>query len=871
MKTWNRLRLLSWATLLLTVAATDASAERGILIVHVKDAKQHPVADLEIGTEGDGGTAVTDRGGTARIRLAPQTRPNTWVSLQIISGPPGKDLLMISPWENRSLVPSFENESDNFVPIVVAQRGDRTLLEDGTALEAIASRIAKKNAAHTPGEEKTEKQREVVLAEVSSLFGLTPEEVDKAIRAWGQTTNDPYQKGLAALYDKNYSEATRQLSESQQIRKKKLGEAQSSLADSDFFFGQALYEQGKYRESVVPFEEFVNLSPGDVGAMNWLGLSLFQAGDYSHAESVLRKAFSVLDNFPGVDQRLLTTTAENLAMVLHAQGDLPAAEQLYRRALSIDETLPGSNHDLARDLTDLGLLLVDKEDFLDAEKLYRRALELVDESPTSKDGNLAAVDTDLGELLEIQGNYAEAEVRIRRAIDIYQGLVGPNHPDLVPDLMTLAVLLEDKNDYVGAEPSCLKAIAITEGLGSDHPNVPPTLRRYAEILSARNNVAGAQQQLQRALNIDQKRFGANHHDVAVDLNATGAVLENAGNFSAAEPLLRRARTICKTECANDNTLVGVILDNLGEALYNRLDYHDAESLYLEAIVLHEKVFGPEHPRVAADLLDLSILLRAQGNFTEAVTRCARALTIDEKVLDSKHPIIRFLRGTLYELHLQEFSSSQSNEPADDIKVSNMFADAKRDKIVIAADIVQNVARKLLAGPKISQAWESILSLVDYRSVLNVTSTPVPSGDAQILRSTAGPVLITSQVVFGANVIDHPEEVGTPVAFAFSGLLVPASDAAHYFQGFQTSMASPRLNSWREYIFIETKAHLSLDGTDLKNVVIQDASIAYRYDSPLRLTNVYFVNCTFELPRSARAEVLVKALLNPAPTTFRTED
>jgi predicted nuclease of restriction endonuclease-like RecB superfamily len=50
------------------------------------------------------------------------------------------------------------------------------------------------------GEQASEQQRKEALAEVARSFGLAPEEVDKAIRAWGQQTEDPYEKGLAALY-----------------------------------------------------------------------------------------------------------------------------------------------------------------------------------------------------------------------------------------------------------------------------------------------------------------------------------------------------------------------------------------------------------------------------------------------------------------------------------------------------------------------------------------------------------------------------------------------------------------------------------------------------------------------------------------------
>src|ERR1700720_3565487 len=89
----------------------------------------------------DGGSSVTGDDGKARIPLAKQTKENSWVSLQILKSPPGRDLVMVSPWDYRSGVPSFENESENFVEVVLVQRGDRAALESGTVLASLAAQL----------------------------------------------------------------------------------------------------------------------------------------------------------------------------------------------------------------------------------------------------------------------------------------------------------------------------------------------------------------------------------------------------------------------------------------------------------------------------------------------------------------------------------------------------------------------------------------------------------------------------------------------------------------------------------------------------------------------------------------------------------
>jgi hypothetical protein len=125
------MRRLRWPNLVflisswLCLASGVIWAEAGVLVVHVKDAQRHPIGGMQIGVEGDGGSAVTGDDGKARIQLAKQTKEKSWVSLQILKSSPGKDFVFVQPWDYKTLVPSFENESENFVEVVVVQRGDR--------------------------------------------------------------------------------------------------------------------------------------------------------------------------------------------------------------------------------------------------------------------------------------------------------------------------------------------------------------------------------------------------------------------------------------------------------------------------------------------------------------------------------------------------------------------------------------------------------------------------------------------------------------------------------------------------------------------------------------------------------------------------
>src|SRR5215475_8874806 len=112
---------------LATLAVITTQAEQGILWVKVLNLKDRPISEVSVGTEGPGSSAMTDDRGLVKIKLAAQTRPGTWVTLEVSSG----NYAFVSPWNRKILLPPFENESENFVTVYLIARGDRESLESG--------------------------------------------------------------------------------------------------------------------------------------------------------------------------------------------------------------------------------------------------------------------------------------------------------------------------------------------------------------------------------------------------------------------------------------------------------------------------------------------------------------------------------------------------------------------------------------------------------------------------------------------------------------------------------------------------------------------------------------------------------------------
>jgi len=282
--------------------------------------------------------------GKTRIKLAPQIKPGQLVSLQVVATPREQDLVFVSPWDARAIVPPFENEAENFVPIVLAKRGDRAFFEFPKVL---AERINAATAPKSVTEKVTEEKRRSVLEEVSREYGLEPDEVDRAIRAWGEKAKDPYEKGLASLYAGDYAEASYQHSES-------LDRSEESLARSE-------KKMGFY--------------------LNNLAEAYRAQGRYEEAEPLYRRSLDIWEKELGPEHPNVAASLNNLAEVYRAQGRYEEAEPLYRRSLDIREKELGPEHpDVAASLNNLAEVYRAQGRYEEAEAVYQRAESIWEEA-----------------------------------------------------------------------------------------------------------------------------------------------------------------------------------------------------------------------------------------------------------------------------------------------------------------------------------------------------------------------------------------------------------------------------------------------------------------------------------------------------------
>ena len=320
-----RIRQFAFALLL---AAPPCFAATGYINVRVEDVQGHPVRNLQIGIE-NGVSVLTKEGGLAQLALSSNSAPNDWITIRLVHSPEGQDLAIVSPWDYRAQIPSFADKLENYLQIIVVQRGDRAALESGAVLASLTAEINKANAPKSANPQEPPPDPKEALLAIAKQYGLTAEDIDSAIRAWGAKTTDPYEAGLAALYERNYPKATSALEDSLKQREQKLEadqktvtQDQKNIADAAFFLGQSLYEQGRYRESAQAYQKCLVYRPDDPVILDNLGKSLMDSGDYSAAEPLLSRALAIDEKVLGSDDPDVAIGVNDLRITLPRAGSV---------------------------------------------------------------------------------------------------------------------------------------------------------------------------------------------------------------------------------------------------------------------------------------------------------------------------------------------------------------------------------------------------------------------------------------------------------------------------------------------------------------------------------------------------------------------
>lgn len=362
--------------------------------------------------------------------------------------------------------------------------------------------------------------------------------------------------------------------------------------------GKVLFKTGMYLKKRSRFQESARMlryalvnakkaCPVDISAiLDTLGTVYTMQGNYSEAESSLRKAIASRKRATGQGQRTeLAKSVNNLAVLLINLGRKPEAESLLGQVL----------HDA-----------------------------LFDESTVEAAGVLQ----NLADLKREAGLYSESESLYLRAIRIKRRLLQTSHPDLGQGLNNLALLYRTQKRLADAEPLQEEALQILEkGLGPEHRDVASCLTNLGVLYWSQGKYEQAEQALLRAYPIFEKVHARDHPDYAQAIGSLGIVYTDQERFAEAERLLSRAIKIQEETLGPEHSTLCRLLNAIA-ALYWRLGrYPETESYMKRALAIGEKSLGPHHPELATALANYAMLLRATGRITEAVDIEARVRNI----------------------------------------------------------------------------------------------------------------------------------------------------------------------------------------------------------------------------------------------------
>lgn len=626
-------------------------AEEGILVVHVSDVKNRPISGVVLSTKGDGsGGAETDVSGKARLLLARENRPGDWVSLQIVRVRDGKDWVFISPWDKRAVIPPFQNKSDNFVPVIFAERGDKVLLENENALLAIVEKFNIANVPKLVNQQASEMDREKILAEIARDYGLSSEELDEAIRSWSKTVKEPYKKGLANLYSENYSESTDALIESLKLQKTNPEHSKEERLSANLFLGLSLYEQGKYDEAIIAYREALASDEDDIVLLNGLGNALFTIGNYTEAERFFSKAVKISEIQPDKDNPYIIMSLLNFAKILEVQRKYEEAERLSRQVLKISKKRFGREHYLVGlSLNNLGTLLIQQRKYAEAEQLLREALPILEKEFGKKQFLAVACLSNLGMSLTYQGKQEEAEELHRQVLKISKKHFGKQNLLVAVSLSGIGISLIQKGKFKEAETLFREALPIFEKVyGKDHFYTIDCLANLGLSFVRQGKFVQAELLYEQVLKTAETQLGQDNPRIAGYLILWGFALLEKGKYDEAESFNRRALKILEASSWVDYLQMATCLNNLGLALHYQSKHTEAEVLYRQALQNIANL-GIDHPQIGITLMNLALAKYEQNKYREAESLLLEALPILEKGLGNNHPNTKLARDVLDEL------------------------------------------------------------------------------------------------------------------------------------------------------------------------------------------------------------------------------
>ena len=233
-----------------------------------------------------------------------------------------------------------------------------------------------------------------------------------------------------------YPEATKQLEQALDLRRRALGAKNPKTLKTMSRLGGVAELQGKYPEAesllgealAIQLRVLGSQDPDTLYSRDTLADVYEDEGKYPQAEALCSQTLEMQRHVLGSEHRDTLGSMNNLANIYYEEGKYPEAEALYRQTLEVRRRVLGPEHpDTLGSMTNLATVYDDEGKYAQAQALYRESLEsqrlvLGAEHPETLGsmGNLATVYYD-------EGKYRQAEALSSQTLEIQHRVLGPEH------------------------------------------------------------------------------------------------------------------------------------------------------------------------------------------------------------------------------------------------------------------------------------------------------------------------------------------------------------------------------------------------------------------------------------------------------------
>jgi hypothetical protein len=230
----------------------------------------------------------------------------------------------------------------------------------------------------------------------------------------------------------------------------------------------------------------------------------------------------------------------------------------------------------------------------------------------------------------------------------------------------------------------------------------------------------------------------------------------------------------------------------------------------------------------------------------------------EKSMDQAEDRVRRIEQSIQKIsdrldNLQLHQIVSSPLDAQSARLAGQIVEsAKSDRRSIDPEIVEATGKKLVsASQSLPVAWETAVQFLNYKSFMNQFSSAVPDSRNSKPRT-------------GSRYRGFlPNEGRSEFSIAVSGAgSAPEALAAQFHPIGEDP--NPGAENGDAVLFVRSDG-LILDDMELRNVVIMNTHVIYN-GGPLKMRNVFFVDCTFEVKDNKATAGLVIAALSPPPST-----